>query len=75
MMIIGLVVVVYGRIKHVRSLAMPTRFLRTHAVLTHISDARGASLQGEKHEKTGTAKPGCVSTGTRGIPSGTQLIG
>lgn len=31
-MIIGLVVVVYGRIKHVRSLAMPTRFLRTHAV-------------------------------------------
>ena len=32
MMIIGLVVVVYGRIKHVRSLAMPTRFLRMHAV-------------------------------------------
>lgn len=27
-----------------------------------------------KNEKTETAKPGCVSTGIRGIPSGTRLV-
>ena len=36
---------------------------------------RRVSTMTLKNEKTETAKSGCVSAGTRGIPSGTQLIG